>query len=142
MPGRAQAPRLRPLVNMRMGLLSVAAFVSYFGAAGLPFLVSLHAEEHLGIRPDLTGVALLGFGLTGLLLGASWGSLGDRFGARRCGAIAAALGRRCAGDRGVGRTGAVRGPTDFPARFGALTMLATARCVRDSCATPVVHGRG
>ncbi|MFI0905791.1 MFS transporter [Streptomyces sioyaensis] len=90
-PG-AQAPRLRPLVNVRMGLLSVAAFVSYFGAAGLPFLVSLHAEEHLGIRPDLTGVALLGFGLTGLLLGASWGSLGDRFGARRCGAIAAALG--------------------------------------------------
>lgn len=89
-PG-AQAPRLSTLVNPRMGLLSVAAFVSYFGAAGLPFLVSLHAEEHLGIRPDLTGVALLGFGLTGLLLGASWGSLSDRFGARRCGGIAAAL---------------------------------------------------
>ncbi|MFF4405196.1 MFS transporter [Streptomyces sp. NPDC001262] len=90
-PG-AQAPRLRPLVNARMGLLSVAAFVSYFGAAGLPFLVSLHAEEHLGVRPDVTGVALLGFGLTGLLLGAAWGSVGDRFGARRCGGIAAALG--------------------------------------------------
>jgi MFS family permease len=90
-PG-ARAPRLRPLVNTRMGLLSVAAFVSYFGAAGLPFLVSLHAEEHLGIRPDLTGVALLGFGLTGLLLGTTWGSLSDRFGGRRCGGIAAALG--------------------------------------------------
>ncbi|MBF9067691.1 MFS transporter [Streptacidiphilus fuscans] len=90
-PG-AQAPRLRPLVNGRMGLLAVAAFVSYFGAAGLPFLVSLHAEEHLGVRPDLTGVALLGFGLTGLLLGTSWGALSDRFGGRVVGGIGAALG--------------------------------------------------
>ncbi|WP_225729287.1 MULTISPECIES: MFS transporter [unclassified Nocardia] len=87
-PG-ARAPRLRPLVNRRMGKLSAAAFVSYFGAAGLPFLVALYAGEHLRVRPAVIGVALLGFGVAGLLLGASWGALGDRFGARRCGAIAA-----------------------------------------------------
>ncbi len=92
-PGRprpgAHAPRLRSLASIRMGMLSVAAFVSYFGAAALPFLVALYAEEHLRVSPEVTGVALLGFGLAGLLLGASWGSLVDRFGTRCCGALAA-----------------------------------------------------
>ena len=89
-PG-AQAPRWRPLVNTRMALLSTAAFVSYLGAAALPFLVALYAQEHLHLRPDVTGLTLLGFGVAGMLLGAVWGSLMDRYSARWCGAIAAAL---------------------------------------------------
>jgi len=87
-PGAA-APRWRPLFSARMGLLSAAALVSYLGATSLPFLVALYAEEHLGLGPALTGVALIGFGLAGLVFGAVWGGVLDRVGARRCGAVAA-----------------------------------------------------
>ncbi|HEX4361683.1 MAG TPA: MFS transporter [Pseudonocardia sp.] len=87
-PGAA-APPWRPLFSARMGLLSVAALVSYLGATSLAFLVALYAEEQLGLSPSVTGVALLGFGLAGLLFGAVWGSVLDRAGARWCGAIAA-----------------------------------------------------
>jgi MFS family permease len=89
-PGAA-APRWRPLLSPRMGLLSAAALASYLGATSLAFLVALYAEEHLGLGPAVTGVALLGFGLAGLLFGAVWGSVLDRAGARYCGAVAALL---------------------------------------------------
>jgi MFS family permease len=92
-PGRprpgAAAPSWRPLLRVRMGWLSLAALVSYLGASALPFLVALDAEERLGLPAALTGVALLGYGLAGLLLGAAFGSLTDRFGGRLCGALAA-----------------------------------------------------
>jgi len=92
-PGRrrpgATAPRWRPLLTAQIALLSVAALVSYMAAGSLPFLVALYAQDHLRLRPDLTGLALLGFGLAGMLLGAVWGGVVDRTSARWCGAIAA-----------------------------------------------------
>ncbi|HEX4249960.1 MAG TPA: MFS transporter [Pseudonocardia sp.] len=72
-----------------MGLLSAAALSSYLGATSLAFLVALYAEDHLRLSPQLTGLALLGFGLAGLLLGVVWGGVLDRVGARWCGAAAA-----------------------------------------------------
>jgi len=87
-PGAA-APGWRPLLTGRIGLLSVAALVSYMAATSLPFLVALHAQDNLRLPPALTGLALLGFGLAGMLLGAVWGSVLDRASARWCGAIAA-----------------------------------------------------
>ncbi|WP_445181485.1 MFS transporter [Pseudonocardia sp. Cha107L01] len=89
-PGAA-APRWRPLLSGRLALLSTGALVSYLGGSGLPFLVALYAEDHLRLRSDLTGLALLGFGLAGLLLGAVWGTLLDRASARWCGAAAAVV---------------------------------------------------
>ncbi|MEW1860501.1 MFS transporter [Streptomyces sp. NBC_00669] len=89
-PG-ASAPPWRPLISRRMAWLSAAAFASYMGASALPFLVSVYAEEHLGLGSGVTGVVVLGFGLAGLLLGASWGSLTDRYGAKLCGTVAAVV---------------------------------------------------
>ncbi|WP_051341677.1 MFS transporter [Pseudonocardia spinosispora] len=98
-PGSARrgvaAPRLRPLVNPRMGLLSVAAFVSYFGAVSLPFLVALYCTDHLRLDPEVTGFALLGFGVAGLVLGAIWGGLTEKVGARTCGVVASVLTAGC-----------------------------------------------
>src|SRR5437588_8629709 len=74
-----------------MGLLSAGAFLSYFGASALPFLVALYLGEHLGLPPDLVGVALLGYGVAGLALGSVWGRVTDRIGARTCGAVGAVL---------------------------------------------------
>lgn len=87
-PG-AHAPPWRPLFSVRMGALSFAALVSYLAAAALPFLVALYAEDHLRLRPDATGVVLLGFGVAGLLLGAAWGSVSERLGAKLCAVVAA-----------------------------------------------------
>jgi hypothetical protein len=64
-----------------MALLSGSALVSYLGAASLPFLVALYAEERLRLRPDATGVPLVGFGLVGLVLGTVWGRVMGRRGA-------------------------------------------------------------
>jgi MFS family permease len=88
-PG-AGAPRWRGLANRRVGLLSLAALLSYLGAAGLPFLVSLYASEHLHLAPDATGLVLVGFGVAGLLLGSVWGVVSERLGPIRC-ALAAAV---------------------------------------------------
>jgi MFS family permease len=85
------APPWRPLLGRDMGLLSVGAFLSYFGAMALPFLVALHLGEHLAVSPEATGAVLLGFGVAGLLLGSVWGRVTDRFGARGCGAVGAVL---------------------------------------------------
>ncbi|MFF0522628.1 MFS transporter [Actinomadura nitritigenes] len=87
----AAAPPWRPLLSRRMGLLSAASFVSYLGASALPFLVALYAREKLHAGADLTGVALLGFGVAGLALGAVWGRVAERAGARLCGGVAAVV---------------------------------------------------
>ncbi|MBO2463058.1 MFS transporter [Actinomadura violacea] len=87
----ASAPPWRPLLSRRMGLLSAAAFMSYLGASALPFLVALYAREKLDVSADLTGVALLGFGVAGLVLGAVWGRVAERAGARLCGGVAAVV---------------------------------------------------
>lgn len=89
-PGAA-APRWRPLLSRPMALLSLGALFSYLGAASLAFLVALYAQEHLLLRPDVTGLVLLGFGVAGMALGAVWGMLVDRRSARWCGAIAAVV---------------------------------------------------
>lgn len=87
-PGAA-SPRWRPLISGRMGLLSASAFLSYLCAIGLPFLVALYADDALGLRPGLTGLALAGFGMAGLLLGSVWGGVTGRLGPRACGTVAA-----------------------------------------------------
>lgn len=89
-PGAA-APRWRPLLSRPMALLSLGALISYLGSASLPFLVALYAQEHLLLRPDVTGLVLLGFGVAGMVLGAAWGVLVDRHSARWCGAVAAVV---------------------------------------------------
>jgi MFS family permease len=90
-PG-TEAPPWRPLVSGRMGLLSVGALMSFLGSAGLPFLVALYAHDFLGASPELSGVALLGFGLAGLALGPAWGTVCDRIGGRATGVIGAVTG--------------------------------------------------
>ena len=87
-PG-VNAPPFRKLFTPTIGSLSVAAFMSYFGASSLPFLVALYAENQLRVGEADTGALLLGFGLAGLLLGTVWGRLTDRFGPIRCGVVAA-----------------------------------------------------
>lgn len=87
-PGAA-APSWSSLVTPRMGWLSLAALLSYLGASGLAFLVALYAQQHLGASPGLTGVALVGFGVAGLVLGSVWGTVCERFGSRRSGIVAA-----------------------------------------------------
>lgn len=89
-PG-AEAPQWRPLLSGRMGVLSFGAFLSYVGASALPFLVALYATGELGLRPDLTGLVLVGFGVAGLVLGSRWGDLTERYGSRACGAAGAVL---------------------------------------------------
>ena len=87
-PG-AEAPAWRPLLSGRMGLLSAGAFLSHICASALPFLVALYAGDALSLRPALTGLVLVGFGMAGLLLSSVWGGLTDRFGPRACGVLAA-----------------------------------------------------
>jgi MFS family permease len=89
-PG-AEAPAWRPLLSGRLGLLSAGAFLSYIGASALPFLVALYAGDALNLRPDLTGLVLVGFGVAGLVLGSVWGAVSDRFGPRACGILAAVV---------------------------------------------------
>lgn len=103
-PG-AQAPRWGALLNARLALLAAAGFASYLGAASLPFLVALYAQEHLHARPDVTGLALLGFGVAGMATGAAWGMVVDRNGARWCGAAAALITAGCVA--AVGTTGSM-----------------------------------
>jgi predicted MFS family arabinose efflux permease len=97
-----QAPPWRPLLGGELALLSAGAFVSYLGAAALPFLVALYAEQHLRVSPELTGLALLGFGVAGMALSPLWGRLIDRFSTRWSGAAAAVA--TGAGVAGVGLT--------------------------------------
>ena len=100
-PG-ADAPPFVTLLTPTIGFLSVGSFVSYLGASSIPFLVALYAEEHLRLGAAKTGVLLLGFGLAGMLLGAFWGHLSDRFGAIRCGIVASVFTAICVA--GVGLT--------------------------------------
>jgi MFS family permease len=103
-PG-TEAPAWRPLVSGRMGLLSAGAFLSYICASALPFLVALYAGDALGLRPDLTGLVLVGFGMAGLLLGSVWGGVTDRFGPRVCGILATVITAAFVG--AIGLTGSV-----------------------------------
>jgi MFS family permease len=121
-PGAA-APRWRPLLTGQIALLSVAALVSYMAAGSLPFLVALYAQDHLRLRPDLTGLALLGFGLAGMLLGAVWGSVLERASARWCGAIAALV------------TGGLVAAVGLTGSVSALTVAWTAAGVGSSMLT-------
>jgi MFS family permease len=99
-PGVA-APRFRPLLRRDVGLLAGGAFVSYLGASALAFLVALYLHDRLGAGPDVTGVALLGFGVAGLVLGSVWGTLCGRHGARACGVVAAVATAGCVALVGV-----------------------------------------
>ena len=83
------APPWRALATRPMALLSAAAFASYAGAAGLPFLVALLAHDRYGADEQVSGLVLVGFGIAGLLLGSVWGRVCDRFGARPAGIVGA-----------------------------------------------------
>jgi MFS family permease len=89
-PG-ASAPPWRPLVSLRLAMLALVGFVSYLGAAGLPFLVALYGEDRLQLTAVASGAVLAGFGLAGLLLGVVWGTVSERFGPKRCGIAGAVL---------------------------------------------------
>jgi len=83
------APRLAPLVSARMGLLVTAAFSAAAGFIGLGFLVSLYGRDHLGLSASGAGLVLVTAGISGMALGARWGSLVDRRGGRVVGVAAA-----------------------------------------------------
>jgi MFS family permease len=83
-PGVA-APPWRDLMTRPMMLVSAAAFASYAGAAGLPFLVALLAHDRFGSDEQVSGLVLVGFGIAGMVFGPVWGRACDRFGARRAG---------------------------------------------------------
>lgn len=78
-PG-ASAPSYRPLLTVRMGLLSFIALVSFLGANGVVFLVALYAERRLGIPDGLIGLVLVGYGVAGMVLATLWGGFCERFG--------------------------------------------------------------
>jgi MFS family permease len=84
------APPWRPLLSWPMTRLCLAAFASFAGGAGLPFLVALLAHDRFGAGEQLTGAVLVGFGVAGLCLGSFWGRVCDRVGAGR-GGVAGAL---------------------------------------------------
>ncbi|MEV1290286.1 MFS transporter [Micromonospora sp. NPDC049679] len=86
---RAAPPRLRSLLSRRLALLSVAAFASFAGSNGLPFLVALYAHDRLGAGPAQAGGLIVGFGLAGIVLGPIWGGVAGRIGARRAAALGA-----------------------------------------------------
>jgi predicted MFS family arabinose efflux permease len=87
-PGLA-APPWRALLTWPMARLCLAAFASYAGGAGLPFLVALLAHDRFGAGEQLTGAVLVGFGVAGLCLGSLWGRLCERIGAGRGGILGA-----------------------------------------------------
>jgi MFS family permease len=87
-PGTA-APPWRALATRRVALVSAAAFAGFAGTAGLPFLVSLRAADAFGAGAARRGLLLAGFGVAGLVLGPVSGRLVDRWGPRRCAAVAA-----------------------------------------------------
>jgi MFS family permease len=65
----------------------------------------LYAHDFLGASPEMSGVALVGFGLAGLVLGPVWGTVCDRIGARAVGVIGAVIGAGLVA--AIGLTGAV-----------------------------------
>lgn len=85
----AAAPPWRPLLTSRMGLLCTAGFGSYAGSAGLAFLVALYAHDRFAASGAVSGAVLVGYGVAGMLLGAPWGRVCQRYGARRAGIVAA-----------------------------------------------------
>jgi MFS family permease len=87
-PG-VSAPPCRALLTWPMARICAAAFVSYAGGAGLPFLVALLAHDRFHAGEQVTGAVLVGFGIAGLCLGSLWGRVCDRVGAGRGGVLGA-----------------------------------------------------
>lgn len=137
-PGSA-APPWRALATTRVGLVSAVAFAGFAGSAGLPFLVSLRAADGFGVGAARRGLLLAGFGAAGLLLGPVSGRLVDRFGARRCVAVAAA---GCAGLVGtLGLIGTIGGlAADWVAAGAATSMLTVATNSLALSAAPANRG--
>jgi MFS family permease len=77
---KADAPRFRPLITGRMGVISAAGFATYAAGAGLPFLVSLYAERRLAVSSTVLGLVLVGFGAAAILLAPYWGVVSGRIG--------------------------------------------------------------
>jgi MFS family permease len=84
-----EAPPWGALLSWPMGRLCAAAFVSYAGGAGLPFLVALLVHDRFHAGEQLTGAVLVGFGIAGLFLGSLWGRFCERVGYGRGGIIGA-----------------------------------------------------
>jgi MFS family permease len=88
----AEPVRWRPLLSVRLALLSLAAFAAFAGSNGLPFLVALYAWDRFGAGPAVAGAMIAGFGLAGIALGPVWGHVTGRLGARRAAALGALAG--------------------------------------------------
>ena len=74
---------MRELIDARMGLLCLAAFVGYAGAPSIGFLIALHLERTWGVPPALNGFILAGFGLVHVFAAPQSGKWVDRFGRQR-----------------------------------------------------------
>jgi MFS family permease len=88
----AAAPRWADLFTGRMTRISLGGMATYLSAAGLPFLVALLAERTLGVSDTVSGLVLATFGVAGLLLAPYWGTVCERFGPHRTGAVGLLLG--------------------------------------------------
>jgi MFS family permease len=124
-PG-ATAPSWRSLLNRRTGLVSAMAFAGFAGTAGLPFLVSLRAVDAFGAGAAERGLLLAGFGVAGLLAGPVSGRLVDRWGARRCVAVAATGCAALVGTLGLlGGAGSLAGQWAAAGAASSLLMVST-----------------
>lgn len=74
---------MRALIDPRMGLLCLAAFVGYMGAPSIGFLIALHLEGTWGVPPAINGFILAAFGLVNVFAAPQAGKWVDRVGRQR-----------------------------------------------------------
>jgi MFS family permease len=77
---RAARPSIRRLVNRRLGILCIAAFLGYATVAGVGYMVSFYARDRMGLGPLERGVVLACFGAAGFVLGRPLGAAVQRIG--------------------------------------------------------------
>ncbi len=89
-PG-ADRPPVAVLFHRRLLMLGLASLASGAGVIGIGYLVALYSRDVLGVSPAGTGLLLMAGGAAGVVASPFLGSLVDRLGGRRAGAIGAVV---------------------------------------------------
>lgn len=84
-PPQAEPARMRALLDRRVAVLCVVAFLNFLCVAGLSFLVAIRAAEAFGLSSTWRGVLVAGFGVAGVGAGRYAGQLSDRHSPARLG---------------------------------------------------------
>jgi len=87
-PGTDRPP-VAALFHRRLLMLGLASLASGAGVIGIGYLVALYSRDTLGVSPAGTGLLLMAGGGAGVVASPFLGSLVDRLGGRRAGAIGA-----------------------------------------------------